>query len=224
MINQTMARRFFPGQSAVGKRWNYGPIDKDAFTIVGVVEDAHYLDIRTAPPNMVYHLAEATPDDVLSDIEIRTAGTPAALAQTVRDTIAQAEPRLPIVEVLPLTARIDRGTTEDRMVAHLTSIFGGLALLGGAADADARSARPRPGRSGDRAADGACGRTERRCAAFPGQSGRSSGVRRWSRLASGSRRRGSIFARPSGIADRANGGAGSVSLTAFRGSADRWAT
>jgi predicted permease len=129
VINQTMARRFFPGRSAVGKRWNYGPIDKNAFTIIGVAEDAHYLDIRTAPPNMVYHLAEATPDDVLSDIDIRTAGAPEALAQTVRDTIGQAEPRLPIVEVLPLTARIDRGTTEDRMVAHLTSIFGGLALL-----------------------------------------------------------------------------------------------
>lgn len=129
VINQTMARRFFPGQSAVGKRWSYGPIDKDAFTIVGVAEDARYVDIRTEPPNMIYHLAEATPDDVLSDIEVRTAGAPDALSQTVRDTIAQAEPRLPIVEVLPLTARIDRGTTEDRMVARLTTIFGGLALL-----------------------------------------------------------------------------------------------
>lgn len=129
VINQTMARRFFPGQSAVGKRWNYGPIDKDAFVIVGVVEDARYVDIRTSPPNMSYHLAEATPDDVLSDIEIRAAGAPEALTQTVRDTIAQAEPRLPIVEVLPLSARIDRGTTQDRMVSRLTSIFGALALL-----------------------------------------------------------------------------------------------
>jgi ABC-type antimicrobial peptide transport system permease subunit len=124
-----MAHRFFPGQSAVGKRWNYGPIDKDAFTIIGVVEDARYVDIRIAPPNMVYHLAEATPDDVLSDIEIRTAGAPETLAQTVRDAIAQAEPRLPIVEVLPLSARIDRGTTQDRMVARLTTVFSALALL-----------------------------------------------------------------------------------------------
>jgi predicted permease len=129
VVNQTMARRFFPGQSAVGKRWNYGPIDKNAYTIVGVVEDAHYLDLRTAPPNMIYHLAEATPDDVLSDIEIHTAGAPDALARTVRDTLAQTEPRLPIVEVLPLSARIDRGTTEDRMVARLTTLFSGLALL-----------------------------------------------------------------------------------------------
>jgi predicted permease len=129
VINATMARRFFPGQSAIGKHWSYGAIDKDAFTIVGVVEDARYLDIRTAPPNMAYHLAEARPDDVLGDIEIRTAGVPDTLAQTVRDTIAQAEPRLPIVEVVPLSARIDRGTTEDRMVARLTAVFGTLALL-----------------------------------------------------------------------------------------------
>ena len=79
--------------------------------------------------NMIYHLAEATPDDVLSDIEIHTAGAPDALARTVRDTLAQTEPRLPIVEVLPLSARIDRGTTEDRMVARLTTLFSGLALL-----------------------------------------------------------------------------------------------
>lgn len=130
LINQTMARRFFPGQSAVGKRWSYGSaIDKDAFVVIGVVEDARYRDVRTTPPNMAYHLSDATPTDVLSDIEIRTDGAPEALAQTVRETLGQAEPRLPIVEVLPLSARIDRGTTEDRMVARLTTIFGALALL-----------------------------------------------------------------------------------------------
>jgi hypothetical protein len=127
VINQTMARRFFPGQSAVGKRWSYGPIDKNAYTIVGVVADAHYLDIRKAPPNMVYHLADATPDDVLSDIEIRTAGTPGVLAQTMRDTIAQAEPRLPIVEVLPLGA--DRRTVLVMIMREaLVLVVAGLAI------------------------------------------------------------------------------------------------
>ena len=130
VINQTMARRFFPGQSAIGKRWSYGDsIGSDAFVIIGVVEDAHYLDLRAATPNMAYHLAEARPDDVLSDIELGTAGAPDRIAQTVRETIARGEPRLPIVEVLPLSARIERGTREDRMVARLTTIFGGLALL-----------------------------------------------------------------------------------------------
>ena len=130
LVNATMARRFFPGQSAVGKRWDYGgTIGKDSQVIVGVVEDARYVDLKIAPPNMTYVLADAREDDVLSDIEVRAAGVPGALAQTVRETLARVEPRLPIVEVVPLEDRLARGVIQDRMVARLTSVFGALALL-----------------------------------------------------------------------------------------------
>jgi predicted permease len=130
VINETMAKRFFPGQRAIGKRWSYGgPIDKDAFVVIGVVEDARYAQLRVAPPNMVYHLVDATPDDVLSDLEVRTDGAPATLARSVRQTLSAMEPRLPIVEVVPLGDRVARGVSQDRMVARLTSMFGALALL-----------------------------------------------------------------------------------------------
>jgi predicted permease len=130
IINATMARRFFPGRSAVGRRWDYGDgIGKNAKVIVGVVEDARYVDVKTAPPNMVYHLAEAVPDEVLGDLEVRTSGSPQRAVQIVRDTLTQIEPRLPIVEVVPLADRLVRGISEDRMVAGLTAIFGTLALL-----------------------------------------------------------------------------------------------
>jgi predicted permease len=131
MVNATMARRFFPGQSAIGKRWSYGggAIGKDSHVIVGVVEDARYNDVKTAPTNMAYHLADAEPDDTLSDIEIRSIGSPDALVPTIRETLAQAEPRLPVIEVVPLSARVDRGAAQDRMVARLTTMFGALALL-----------------------------------------------------------------------------------------------
>lgn len=130
IINQTMARRFFHGQSAVGKRWSYGDaIDKDSNVIIGVVEDARYTEVRVTPPNMAYSLIDSRPDDMLSDIEIRTAGTPSALSQTVRETLVQTEPRLPLVEIAPLEERIARGVSQDRMVATLTTVFGALALL-----------------------------------------------------------------------------------------------
>ena len=66
---------------------------------------------------------------MLGDIEIKTSTVPAALAQTVRETLARVEPRLPIVEVVALEDRLARGVIQDRMVARLTAMFGGLALL-----------------------------------------------------------------------------------------------
>jgi predicted lysophospholipase L1 biosynthesis ABC-type transport system permease subunit len=130
VINRTMARRFFPAGSAVGKRWDYGDtIGKDSQVIVGVVEDARYVDPKVTPPNMAYVLTDSSPDDVLSDIEVRTAVAPGTLTQTVRETLGRVEPRLPIVEVVPLGDRLARGVTQDRMVARLTVMFGALALL-----------------------------------------------------------------------------------------------
>ena len=129
IINATMARRYFP-RGAVGQRWDYGDaIGKSSNRIVGVVEDARYVDVKIAPPNMVYSLAESSRDDVLSDIEVRTAGAPDRAVQAVRETLTRAEPRLPIIEVVPLSARLARGVIEDRMVATLTAMFGALALL-----------------------------------------------------------------------------------------------
>src|SRR3954462_1988586 len=78
---------------------------------------------------MAYTLTDASPDDVLSDLEVRTTASPERVVQTVRDTLARVEPRLPIVEVVPLKDRLARGVTQDRMVAGLTAIFGALALL-----------------------------------------------------------------------------------------------
>jgi predicted permease len=130
IVNATMAKRFFAGQSAIGKRWTLGdPIDRNALVIIGVVEDARYTSLREPPPNMAYSLADSSPDDALSGIEVRTVGAPGPMARTVRETLAEAEPRLPIVEVVPLGDRIARGVAQDRMVARLTSMFGGLALL-----------------------------------------------------------------------------------------------
>jgi ABC-type antimicrobial peptide transport system permease subunit len=129
IINATMARRYFPGQSAIGKRWSYGdPIDAAAFTIVGVVEDARYLNVREPPPTMAYHPAEFDTREVLADVEMRTSSAPGALVQAVRAALTEMEPRLPVIEIVPFEERVSRDLSQDRLVAELASAFGTLAL------------------------------------------------------------------------------------------------
>jgi predicted lysophospholipase L1 biosynthesis ABC-type transport system permease subunit len=101
----------------------------EAFIIVGVVEDAKYVDLRTPPPNMAYHLVAAEDDEVLSDLEIRTTGAPATIAATVRQVLAESEPRLPVLDVVPLSDRMTRRMSQETLIARLASIFSAIALL-----------------------------------------------------------------------------------------------
>jgi predicted permease len=132
LINETMARRFFSGQDPIGKRWAYdvnAVSTSDAFVIVGVVEDAKYRDLRSAVPTMTYHLSGPSEDAILGDLEVRTAGTAEALVAAVRQALAEAEPRLPVYDILPMEQRVARSLAQDTVIAQLTSVFSGISLL-----------------------------------------------------------------------------------------------
>jgi predicted permease len=129
IINQTMARRFYP-DGAVGRRWRLeDAVWEDSAVIVGVVQDAKYVDVRGATPNMVYHFASSSSRDVLGNLEIRTTGDSAGVGEQLRAAVSDAEPALPLFDIVPLTERLNRGLTNDRLIANLTSVFGVVALL-----------------------------------------------------------------------------------------------
>jgi predicted permease len=130
VINESMARRFFPSGGAIGKRWSYGDeIGPESRVIAGVVEDAKYLDVRQLQPNMAYHLSASTPDDVLSNLEVRTNLPPSQLTTTLKRVLSEAEPALPVYDIVPLEERLNRGITNDRLIARLTTTFAIVALL-----------------------------------------------------------------------------------------------
>jgi predicted permease len=131
IVNQSMAKRFFPTGSAIGKRWTSDgdAVQPDSPRIVGVVQDAKYVDVRGATPNMIYRLSGATPVEVLGNLELRTSGEPLTLATTVRQVLAELEPALPVFDIVPLDQRVNRGLTNDRLIANLTSAFGIVALM-----------------------------------------------------------------------------------------------
>jgi predicted permease len=130
LINETMARRFFPRGDALGKRWTSGdPIGPGANVIVGVIRDARYREVRGEMTNMSYTLSAAVPDETLGNVEIRTAVPPGTLVTAVRQAVAEVEPALPVYDVVPLNERMNRDLSNDRLIASLTSTFGAIALV-----------------------------------------------------------------------------------------------
>lgn len=130
IVNETMAKRYFPNGDVLGKRWTYGdPVEPDSPVIVGVVEDARYLDVRGEVPNMIYSLSASVPDSPLSNLEVRTTAPPSQLTDTLRRALAEAEPALPVFDIVPLETRLNRGISNDRLIARLTTAFSVVALL-----------------------------------------------------------------------------------------------
>jgi predicted permease len=130
IINQTMANKFFPDGGAVGRRWNYGDtIDAESPQIIGVVQDARYNDLRGTTPYMVYRLAATRPDEVLSSLEVHTAMHPTQLIPAVRKALTEVESGLPVFDMISLDDRLDRGASNERLVANLTTAFSAVALL-----------------------------------------------------------------------------------------------
>ena len=105
LINETMARRFFANESALGKRFAFGTSpDEYPFEIVGVVKDARYQYIREQTHGMVYVSLFQMPQNA-GALEVRTRGEPEAFSGQVQEAIRAVAPTMPIRRVVPLAAR-----------------------------------------------------------------------------------------------------------------------
>jgi predicted permease len=129
LVNQTMARFYFPGGSPVGRTLRVN--DTTAVRIVGVVADVKDHDLRE-PAGRRFYVAYAQralgEPDVLHFI-VRTAGGPGPLVPLVRREIKAADALLPILAVDPLPILMRDSIREERLLARLAVAFSVLALL-----------------------------------------------------------------------------------------------
>jgi predicted permease len=129
VVNESMARRFFPG-GAVGQTIALtGPAWKDRpVTVVGVVRDAKYNNLREdAKP--LFFLPYAQMPRTLRALEIRTDRPAAAIAGPVREALSSVTKDLMIRGIIPLTEQVDQSLAAERLLLRLCVLFGALALL-----------------------------------------------------------------------------------------------
>lgn len=129
VINETMARRFFPGGPAVGRRFGIGGRgNARQFEVIGVVKDAKYQTLDEKPTSMAY-LPRSQRPGYLENLVVRFEGDPAAVARNVRQAFKETDSKLVLTGGETLAERVSRSIGRPRMIARLCSGFGFLAVL-----------------------------------------------------------------------------------------------
>src|SRR5258708_2080271 len=124
IINETMARRYWPGGDALGRRLK---LTKDWLEIIGIAKDVKYRSLREAPQPFLYlPLLQDYRSNMI--LVARTATEPEQMSRSVRAVIAALDPGIPIFDVKTLEEHVGVSLYLQRMAATLLSIFGLLAL------------------------------------------------------------------------------------------------
>jgi predicted permease len=128
IINEEAARRFWPGQSPVGRRVIVGRApDESVREIVGVVKDSKYrrLTEELRPAVFTPFLQRYRGD---MSLHVRTTGEPGAMIAAVRSEVQALDTNLPVYNIRTLEEQKNSSLYTSRMAATLLSVFGLLAL------------------------------------------------------------------------------------------------
>jgi len=133
IVNETFAKKYFNGANPVGRSVRFEPSPGESpapIDIVGLARDAVYESLRDAiPPTMYRPAAQNQKPGPDITIAVRTAAaSPALLTHAVADAISRVDPDVTLA-FTPYRTVIRDATTQERVVAMLSSFFGGLALL-----------------------------------------------------------------------------------------------
>jgi putative ABC transport system permease protein len=127
IVDQSWARRFFPNESAVGKRFRSGGCsDCEWTTVVGVVRDVPYDGLSQPKQGTVYWPMAGQPFRYLV---VRTKGDPVQEAGTIARIVRELEPAAPLVDIATVDQLIDQSLVRPQSLSLLVSSFAGVALL-----------------------------------------------------------------------------------------------
>ena len=126
IVNETMARTFWPGEDAVGKRFVTGPFGPQPTrsTIIGVVPDIKQIGLDSDRTNDFYFLWYGP-----TYLMIQTAGDPLSIAPAVRREIHVLDPTIAVSDFRTMEQLLESSTGSRRFSTMLLTIFAGLALV-----------------------------------------------------------------------------------------------
>jgi len=129
VINEKMARQFWPGESAVGKRFKQvlPGMDGDWITVIGVVKDAIYNRNGSVMP--VFYPSARQWYTTSPELMVRAAADPGQLIAAVRRAVQSVDPSLPRFEIATVEDRLAEQDRPRLFQAKLIGIFSVFALI-----------------------------------------------------------------------------------------------
>ena len=136
VINETMARQYWPGENALGKRFKVGyPTQQNPWlTIVGVVADVRQMGVD-APVKAEMYVPYWQGQPYFAgmfaprDLVIRTTNDPTSLVPAVREAVREVDAYQPLSNIRTMSEVLSRVTAQRRLGMILLTVFAGLALL-----------------------------------------------------------------------------------------------
>jgi putative ABC transport system permease protein len=129
LVNQTFARRVWPGENVVGKRVkaSSGP---EWRTVVGVTGDVRHGGLDETPENQMYVPTRqwGWADNAMT-LVVRTRADPAGLSRLVREAIWSVDRDQPIARVATMNQLLEATTSERRFALRLFAVFAGVAMV-----------------------------------------------------------------------------------------------
>jgi putative ABC transport system permease protein len=135
MINAMVARRFFPNEDPIGKRFMFGhPSAANPpkwYTVVGVVSDTRLYGLANPARLEVYVPFRQNPRNSMA-LVVKSGADPASLTSAIRDAVQSIDKDQPVFAVSTMQELVSNSVATRRMTLVLLGLFSGLALVLGA--------------------------------------------------------------------------------------------
>lgn len=128
IVNEFFAQRFLPNQNPIGHTMGteHGEFQ---MTIVGVVKNHKYRSIDEDPIPMAWYMYAQIPVAAKMNVELRVKGAPLAILASVRRTVQQIDPDLPLIQPTTQRAQFDTTISQQLLFARLSGFFAILAVV-----------------------------------------------------------------------------------------------
>jgi putative ABC transport system permease protein len=132
LVNESFARRYWPGQSPLGKRIQMGAVrsgvnDAPYLTVIGIVKDGKYVSLgEEAAPFIYFNMAQNV--GLSPTLVVRTQGDPLNSLAAVRGEVAALDKNLPLYDVKTMRQHLGLALLPARLAGSVLGVFGMMAL------------------------------------------------------------------------------------------------